>query len=651
MRMILPFLFTILLIPSTDVFSQLLHGRVMTESGDDAAGVTVRFQNKSNGISTNADGTFKIMATKLPDTLVFSAPGFEPYKVVITEKNIKDPNFEVVLLNARKEMTEVVVTGYGAAGKKDMTYSASTVRRDEMSLGPDAPAPTAIEKALAGKASGVKIRGSSTYKSAYRSAPAGDLYFESLSGETGGLKYFFADTNIGLRTGSAAKSRILTAGEVNDFNKWKMWEEYTENEFKSMGNFWGMMPNKRYSVQLTDKSFNPVINEAVYLVRKETNDTVWKAFTDNTGKAELWAGFFRDTLKPDDYFIADQYGIKAQQPSAFANGVNLLSVDRSCGVTADVDIAFVVDATGSMGDEIEFLKLELEDVIRNTMEKHKFLSLRAASVFYRDKGDAYVTKNAGFNDDLLKTLNFIKLQAAGGGGDTPEALDEALSTALDSLQWNPAARTRLLFLILDAPPHNEAKERIRQLTLKAAAKGIRIVPVACSGTDKSTEFLLRSIALATNGTYAFLTNHSGVGYSHIEPTTDKYEVELLGSLLQRIIGQYLYAKDCAADDKDMVQQPVKQPENILSVKLYPNPTSGLFTIESKKDIKEIFITDFTGKILMRLAAADKKARPDEPFGRGRWQVDIGRYPSGTYLVKYITADNKWGAEKVVLLRI
>ena len=91
----------------------------------------------------------------------------------------------------------------------------------------------------------------------------------------------------------------------------------------------------------------------------------------------------------------------------------------------------------------------------------------------------------------------------------------------------------------------------------------------------------------------------------------------------------------------MVQQPVKQPENILSVKLYPNPTSGLFTIESKKDIKEIFIADFTGKILMRLAAADKK---------GRWQVDIGRYPSGTYLVKYITADDKWGAEKVVLLR-
>jgi len=620
----------------------------MTESGDEAAGVSVRFQNKANGISTNADGTFKIVATKLPDTLVFSAAGYEPYKVVITEKNIKDPNFEVVLLNARKEMSEVVVTsGYGM--KRSMkTTSSTTVSREELSLGDDTDGPTALDKALAGKASGVevtgasgiRIRGSSTYKSADKSAPAGGLYYDALSRDAGSLKFFFADTNISPRTGAAAKSRILTAGEVNDFNKWKMWEEYTENEFKSMGNFWGMMPNKRYSVQLTDKKFNALINEAVYLVRKETTDTVWKAFTDNTGKAELWAGFFRDTLKTDDYFIADRFGNRVQHPAVFTNGVNLLTVDRVCGVTSDVDIAFVVDATGSMGDEIEFLKLELEDVIRNTMEKYQSLSLRAASVFYRDKGDEYLAKKVAFHDDLLKTLNFIRLQKAGGGGDTPEAVDDALSMALDSLDWNPDARTRLLFLILDAPPHNEAKERIRQLTLKAAAKGIRIVPLACSGTDKSTEFLLRSMALATNGTYAFLTNHSGVGNNHIEPTTDKYEVELLGNLLQRIIGQCLYAKDCAVDEKNSIQEPVKQPENILSVKLYPNPTSGLFTIESKKDIREIFIADFTGKILMRLAAADKKRR---------WQVDIGRYPSGTYLVKYITADNKWGAEKLVLI--
>ncbi|MEO7984103.1 MAG: T9SS type A sorting domain-containing protein, partial [Bacteroidota bacterium] len=422
--------------------------------------------------------------------------------------------------------------------------------------------------------------------------------------------------------------------------KWKMWEDYTENEFKTFTSFWGMNTINRYSVQLTDKKHIAVMNEAVFLVSRLTKDTVWKAFTDNTGKAELWGGFLKNNKEKEDYFITDRFGNTLNNLSEFANGVNLFVVNKPCQVSYDVDIAFVVDATGSMGDEIEFLKLELEDVVRNAMEKYKSLTLRAASVFYRDKRDEYLTRHAGFNDDLLKTLNFIKLQNAGGGGDYPEAVDDALSTALDSLQWNSTARAKLLFLVLDAPPHNEAKERIQQLTVKAAAMGIRIIPIACSGTDKSTEFLLRSMALATNGTYTFLTNHSGVGNSHIEPTTDKYQVELLNGLLQRVIGQFLYAKDCSKEEQ--AQQPdIKQPANILGVKIYPNPTNGRFVIETKKDIKEIFVADFSGKILMKLPAADKK---------GRWPVDIGNYPSGTYLVKYITADNKWGAEKIILMR-
>ncbi|MBC7873477.1 MAG: carboxypeptidase-like regulatory domain-containing protein [Ferruginibacter sp.] len=631
MRKALLLLLPVLLCSPFTVFSQLLKGRVLNESGGNASGVSVRFQNKSNGISTQTDGTFKIIATQLPDTLVFSAVGMESYKVVITEKNIKDPGFEVVLLNQRKAMDEVVVTALGASRRsKELSYSVIT-RTEPVS----------------GKVPGIEAREDRYEKSSFKVRGTRTVTATSPSGKQGD-KFFSRDTS-GRSSVGTAKTRTVTAGEVNDFNKWKMWEDYTENEFKSLSGSWGMRSTGRYSIQVTDKKHNAVMNEAVYLISKASRDTVWRAFTDNTGKAELWAGFFKDSLPAgagvrvtEDYFISDRYGNSVSKPTQFSNGVNVLVVDRTCQVSYDADIAFVVDATGSMGDEIEFLKLELEDVIRNTMEKHKSLTLRAASVFYRDKRDEYLTKNVGFNEDLLKTLNFIKLQNAGGGGDYPEAVDDALSTALDSLRWNTNTRTKLLFLILDAPPHQEARERIQQLTLKAAAMGIRIVPIACSGTDKSTEFMLRSMALATNGTYTFLTNHSGVGNSHIEPTTDKYEIELLNNLLQRIIGQFLYARECGPGDAAKIEQPeLIQPGNILSVKIYPNPTHGRFVIESKKDLKEIFIADFAGKILMRLPVADKK---------GRWQIDIGHYPSGTYLVKYITADNKWGAEKIILMR-
>jgi len=632
MSRILPLLLLAVISISLPGMSQELRGRVLNESGERTSGVSVQFQNRSNVITTRPDGSFKIMATKLPDTLVFTAAGYEPYKVVITEKNIKDPDFEVVLLNTRVAMDEVVVTGYSSTKKRDVAGAVTTIRGEELS-GRVAGVTIASEDKI-------RIRGTdSPGKEYYKAGTETRSSFTPTAPVDG--KLYLADTNIAPRTGITAKSRILTAGEVNDFNKWKMWEEYSENEFRALGIFWGVKPVNRYSVQLTDKKFRALVNEPVYLVSKLTGDTVWKAITDNTGKAELWGGFLRNEKEGESYYITDRLGNKVQSPSAFANGVNLLTADRGCGLGTDVDIAFVVDATGSMGDEIEFLKLELEDVIRHTMEQYKSLTLRAAPVFYRDNGDAYVTKHAGFSDDLLKTLNFIKLQSAGGGGDTPEAVDQALSTAIDSLQWNPEARTRILFLILDAPPHNEGKEKIRELTLKAAAKGIRIVPIACSGTDKSTEFLLRSIALATNGTYTFLTNHSGVGNTHIEPTTDKYAVELLGGLMERIIGQFITARDCGSDEKTVVQVPARVPENILTVKLYPNPTSGNFVIESNKEIREIYVADFSGKLLMKLGAADKK---------GRWQVNIGMYPSGTYLVKYVTTDNKWGAEKIVLMR-
>jgi len=621
-------LLTLCVLFPTMGFAQQLSGRVLSESGAVAAGVTVAFKNKDNTIVTGKDGSFKIMATKLPDTLVFSAVGYESYKVVITEKNIKDPGFEVVLLNHRAALDEVVVTGYGARHKKAMREPVAVTSSP------------AADYSLSGKVSGVEVSHSEA-KVRIRGAAYGTPKPSAPSSAPGMISkettYHRGDT---IGQVAPVRSKLLTAGEVNDFTKWKMWSDYTDNEFKSMSDAWGITPKERYAVQLTDKHRNAVVNEPLYLIGKTSGDTLWKAYSDNTGKAELWASFFNNPANKEPYFIADSRGNRLDHPAEFSNSLNLFTIDQSCQVSDIVDIAFVVDATGSMADEIEFLKLELEDVMQATMKKYASLTLNAASVFYRDKGDAYLVKNTPFNDDLLKTLNFIKLQSAGGGGDTPEAVDEALSMALDSLQWNKQARTRLLFLVLDAPPHAEAKERMQQLTARAAAMGVRIVPIACSGTDKSTEFLLRSMALATNGTYTFLTDKSGIGNPHIEPTTDKYETELLNTLLQRLIGQFLYAKDCSLAKDEPAEAYTKQHENLLSVKIAPNPTTGRFTIDSKKEIKEIFVADFTGKILMRLPAAGKK---------GKWQVDISNYPSGVYLVKYITEDNKWGAEKIVLV--
>ncbi len=81
---------------------------------------------------------------------------------------------------------------------------------------------------------------------------------------------------------------------------------------------------------------------------------------------------------------------------------------------------------------------------------------------------------------------------------------------------------------------------------KAAEKGIKIIPVSASGVNKDTEFLFRFFAVATNGTYVFITNNSGIGGDHIEATVGDYEVELLNDLMVRRdqqVHQIEYARD------------------------------------------------------------------------------------------------------------
>jgi len=99
---------------------------------------------------------------------------------------------------------------------------------------------------------------------------------------------------------------------------------------------------------------------------------------------------------------------------------------------------------------------------------------------------------------------------------------------------------RLLFLILDAPPHDgqEQISRIHKIVAEAQKKGVRIIPVSASGIDRSTEFFLRFLAVSTNSTYIFITNDSGIGLPHLVPTVGEYTVEYLNNLMVRLITKY-----------------------------------------------------------------------------------------------------------------
>lgn len=470
---------------------------------------------------------------------------------------------------------------------------------------------------------------------------------------------------------------VLTAGEVNDFAKWGLWNDLNDNQFSTYSKIWKSNLKERFCVQLTLPSGMPVIDAEVELIDGD-GANIWNTRTDNTGKAELWdISHDQDNSKKYSLNVTSgDFKETFKNIHSFSRGINFFKIDVPCTVSDQLDIAFVVDATGSMGDEINYLKMDLDSVISLISLENKNINVRMGSVFYRDLGDAYLTVESPFSTNTQLVRNFINSNEAGGGGDYPEAADQALMDALTNLNWSTSARARILFWVLDAPPH-QAEENLKKLleASKLAAKmGIRIIPVGCSGIDKSTEFLCRSIALATNGTYTFLTNHSGVGGAHIEPSTDGYKVESFREILVRVSRLMSITPDCnefispeqivQIDTNLMIVSPygikdtmyINRPLDSLQVNrdrdssnrihtkpleihlsLYPNPTNGIFHIESPKEITEVFIADVNGKVLEKVTLNEDR----------HTTCDLGRYSNGVYFVQYHNGQ-RWCMSRIVM---
>ena len=358
--------------------------------------------------------------------------------------------------------------------------------------------------------------------------------------------------------GGGSLAGLVTAGEWNDLNHWQFWsnlmlsqagqdQEGEAVDFSDMSDYWRFYTNNRVAVLVKDGQGVPFPGAEIALLRN--GEALWKAVTDNAGRADLWVSLYQ---KED---LASAEGLSLTVNGAAVNApvvlspwntegeavMNELTVAKTPAVTMQADIAFIVDATGSMSDEIDFLKDDLLDVLRRTANQQISVSLRTAAVFYRDKGDEYLTRGSDFSTDPRNTVNFIKKQNASGGGDYPEAVHVALEASLDKLSWDATARTKLAFMLLDAPAHQDQTGVVESLqkSIRAYAQlGIRLIPVASSGVDKYTEFMLRFFAIATGGTYVFLTNDSGIGGDHIAATVGEYQVEYLGDLIVRLIGEY-----------------------------------------------------------------------------------------------------------------
>lgn len=239
---------------------------------------------------------------------------------------------------------------------------------------------------------------------------------------------------------------------------------------------------------------------------------------------------------------------------------------------AQLDVALVIDTTGSMGDELSYLQTEFVAISRSIEAKYPNAAQRWALVLYKDVGDEYLTRYFDFRVDAEEFRKNLAAQSAGGGGDFPES-PEAAFEVLNQLGWrSDAGVAKLAFWVADAPHHDQNAAKFAETLRTAHGQNIHVYPVASSGVNDFTELTMRSAAQLTGGRYMFLTSDSGVGGAHKEPTIPCYFVTKLDDAILRMVDIELTGS-------------YREPEAAKVIRTSGDPAAGICTLASGQTVQ------------------------------------------------------------------
>ncbi|REG89075.1 SusC/RagA family TonB-linked outer membrane protein [Winogradskyella sediminis] len=113
-------------------------------------GANILVKGTTIGATTDMDGKYSIEVEDGTAILIFSYVGFTPQEVAVGDQTVID----VVLIEDASQLSEIVVVGYGARRKSDVTGAVSSVKADELTAFPVLDA----EQALQGRAAGVVVQ-------------------------------------------------------------------------------------------------------------------------------------------------------------------------------------------------------------------------------------------------------------------------------------------------------------------------------------------------------------------------------------------------------------------------------------------------------------------------------------------------------------
>ena len=228
-----------------------------------------------------------------------------------------------------------------------------------------------------------------------------------------------------------------------------------------------------------------------------------------------------------------------------------IQTEQNAVAVRKLDIALVVDVTGSMSDELRFLQAELRSILDSLEARHQDIDIRVAFSFYRDEGDDFITRTFDFDSDVARAQTRLAAQYAGGGGDYEEAMQDALVRAAQ-LNWRDDA-VKSLLLVGDAPPHDRDVPQTWLAAEHLRAERVHVIPVGASGVADVAEYIMRAMAAATQSRYTFLTDDSGIGNPHAKPAIDCYLVTRLDQLLRRVIDSQLSGRRIEPEKNEVIR--------------------------------------------------------------------------------------------------
>jgi Mg-chelatase subunit ChlD len=180
---------------------------------------------------------------------------------------------------------------------------------------------------------------------------------------------------------------------------------------------------------------------------------------------------------------------------------------ESADQQSKIQVVFSLDCTGSMSGLIQAAKDKIWSIATGLSQADPKPDISIGFLFYRDRGDAFVTKQVALTNDLDMAYKELMDMSANGGGDMPESVNQALHESVKDFQWDASKDVyKVIFLVGDAPPHMDyANDSKYQITCNEAVKKDIVINTIQCGDIRETTPVWSDIAQRAGGEFLRLS--------------------------------------------------------------------------------------------------------------------------------------------------